>query len=179
MHKGELKYTIGDATKPIGGGTKLIIHVCNDQGAWGAGFVLALDATFGTDEGSPRMLYRNWAKSCQTGSKVYPLEGGQVQLVPVTNGDFVVNMIGQHGTSVDNEGFPPIRYPWIDLALKRVAAIAHTLGASVHCPRFGSGLAGGNWNEQLPRVKTLTIEERIKFELVDQGIDVTVYDLPK
>ena len=32
----------GDATAPRGDGGKIIAHVCNDVGAWGKGFVLAL-----------------------------------------------------------------------------------------------------------------------------------------
>ena len=30
-------YTQGDATQPIGEGTKIIVHVCNDIGGWGRG----------------------------------------------------------------------------------------------------------------------------------------------
>ncbi|MFJ9320094.1 macro domain-containing protein [Streptomyces globisporus] len=30
----------GDATAPQGKGVKLILHVCNDLGGWGKGFVL-------------------------------------------------------------------------------------------------------------------------------------------
>lgn len=39
-----IKYVIGDATEPQGTGRKIIAHVCNDCGGWGAGFVLALSA---------------------------------------------------------------------------------------------------------------------------------------
>jgi O-acetyl-ADP-ribose deacetylase (regulator of RNase III) len=38
----QIHYVTGDATAPIGTGHKIIAHVCNDIGAWGAGFVLAL-----------------------------------------------------------------------------------------------------------------------------------------
>ncbi len=41
------------------------------------------------------------------------------------------------------------------------------LGASVHMPRIGCGLAGGRW----PRVEPLIVER-----LVRRGIEVTVYD---
>ena len=37
-----INYVIGDATQPIGDGAKIIVHVCNDIGGWGRGFVLAL-----------------------------------------------------------------------------------------------------------------------------------------
>jgi O-acetyl-ADP-ribose deacetylase (regulator of RNase III) len=42
MPSSEIFYMTGDATAPVGEGQKLIVHVCNDIGAWGAGFVLAL-----------------------------------------------------------------------------------------------------------------------------------------
>lgn len=38
----QIQYITGDATDPTGGGNKIIAHVCNDIGAWGAGFVLAI-----------------------------------------------------------------------------------------------------------------------------------------
>ncbi|MQY33582.1 hypothetical protein SRB17_15430 [Streptomyces sp. RB17] len=41
------------------------------------------------------------------------------------------------------------------------------LGASVHMPRIGCGLAGGTWSRKEP-----FITER----LVKRGIEVTVYD---
>ena len=33
---------IGDATQPVGAGPKIIVHVCNDIGGWGRGFVVAI-----------------------------------------------------------------------------------------------------------------------------------------
>ena len=38
-------YTIGDATLPAGPGPKIIVHICNDQGKWGKGFVSAKRTT--------------------------------------------------------------------------------------------------------------------------------------
>jgi hypothetical protein len=35
-------YAKGDASKPIGAGPKMICHITNNRGGWGAGFVLAL-----------------------------------------------------------------------------------------------------------------------------------------
>lgn len=63
---------------------------------------------------------------------------------------------------------PPIRYEAVREGLKRVAQEAKSLGASVHMPRIGCGLAGGRWEE---------IEPIIEQELLGKGIAVTVYDL--
>ena len=35
-------HVIGDATQPLGDGPEIIVHVCNDIGGWGRGFVVAL-----------------------------------------------------------------------------------------------------------------------------------------
>ena len=37
-----ITYIVGDATRPIGDGPKIIAHCCNTVGAWGAGFVMAI-----------------------------------------------------------------------------------------------------------------------------------------
>ena len=37
-----IHYIKGDASYPIGDEIKIIAHVCNDIGAWGKGFVLAI-----------------------------------------------------------------------------------------------------------------------------------------
>jgi len=37
-----IAYVMGDATAPKADGPKIIVHVCNDVGAWGRGFVVAL-----------------------------------------------------------------------------------------------------------------------------------------
>jgi hypothetical protein len=38
----KINYLKGDATFPEAKGTKIICHICNDLGAWGKGFVLAI-----------------------------------------------------------------------------------------------------------------------------------------
>jgi O-acetyl-ADP-ribose deacetylase (regulator of RNase III) len=75
-------------------------------------------------------------------------------------------MVGQRGIRTGSKGVP-VRYEAIDAALVVLADRAAELGASVHMPRIGCGLAGGTWS----RVEPL-IEER----LVLRGIPVTVYD---
>ncbi len=36
-----INYITGDATRPAGPGPHIIVHVCNDIGEWGRGFVVA------------------------------------------------------------------------------------------------------------------------------------------
>ncbi|MEZ4800268.1 MAG: hypothetical protein R2809_10945 [Flavobacteriales bacterium] len=38
----KVNYVTGDATIPQTNGNKIIVHVCNDIGGWGKGFVMAI-----------------------------------------------------------------------------------------------------------------------------------------
>lgn len=148
----KITYVKGDATRPIGDDQKFIIHVCNDIRAWGAGFVLALSRRWS----EPEERYRSMSKE--------DMKLGNVQFVKVEDDIIVVNMIGQHLCWAEN-GIPPIRYEAIRECLKKVNEAAELVHASIHCPRFGAGLAGGDWNK---------IESIIKETIT---VDVTVYDL--
>lgn len=153
-----INYITGDATRPE---TRpaIIVHVCNDVGAWGRGFVLAISRRWT----EPERLYRSWAR----GGEAQPFELGKVQFVTVECGLVVANLVGQHGLC-RRGAEPPVRIGAIARGLRTVAVHARELGASVHMPRIGCGLAGGTWREIGPVVAR---------ELVERGVDVTVYDL--
>jgi O-acetyl-ADP-ribose deacetylase (regulator of RNase III) len=157
-----IRYLTGDALTPEGSGPKLLVHVCNDIGAWGRGFVLPLAERFP----ETKRRYLSWA----AGNEAPPFALGQVQFVPVLPELTVANLIGQHdiarkGQVVDQ---PPVRYEAIREGLIRVRAQAQQFGVSVHMPHIGAGLAGGDW---------ATTEEIITEELVNHRLNVTVYDL--
>ncbi len=153
-----IRYVRGDATVPSVKGVKVIAHVCNDIGGWGKGFVLALSRRWP----EPEAAYRAWHRD--RAANDFGL--GAVQLVQAERYVWVANMIGQRGVRTGGKGVP-VRYEAIGTALDRLAGHALELGASVHMPRIGCGLAGGRWS----RVEPL-VEER----LVRRGIPVTVYD---
>lgn len=160
----QIGYRAGDATKPQGAGTKIIIHCVNDVGAWGAGFVLALSRKWR----EPERQYRLWHQSGELDG--VPFELGQVQMVKVTSDIFVASLIGQHGIRRrQNNGVPPpVRYEAIRQGLTCLRSHAIALNASVHMPRIGAGLAGGDWR---------IIAQIIADELTVHQIPVTVYDL--
>ena len=89
------------------------------------------------------------------------------ELVQVEPTLYVANLIGQHGLKRAG-GLPPVRYEAIRSGLALVRSHARRLGASVHLPRIGCGLAGGR-REQ--------IEPLVDEELGHHGVAVTVYDL--
>ena len=125
----------GDATRPVGRGNKIICHVCNDSGIWGRGFVMAISARWP----EPEADYREWHRSGSSGG--FGL--GALRLVQVEPDIWVANIIAQHGTR-PKEGVPPIRYEHLETCLLAVANQAGEIRASIHMPRIGSGLAGGD-----------------------------------
>lgn len=128
---------IGDATAPDAPGTRIIVHICNDIGRWGKGFVLALSRRWP----EPETSYRAWHASDT------PQELGMVQPVRVAPDTIVINMIAQQGIRARN-GVPPIRYAALETCLAKVALYAADFPeVSIHMPRIGCGLAGGEWAE--------------------------------
>jgi O-acetyl-ADP-ribose deacetylase (regulator of RNase III) len=150
----------GDATSPQAKGNRVICHICNDIGGWGKGFVLAISRRWP----KPEADYRAWHAAGKDGG--FGL--GQVQFVQVEQYVWVANMVGQRGIKSGASG-PPIRYEAVAECLKTVGDKALELGASVHMPRIGCGLAGGEW---------FRIEPLIEEQLCQRAVSVTVYDFP-
>jgi O-acetyl-ADP-ribose deacetylase (regulator of RNase III) len=148
-----ITYIEGDATRPVGEGKKVIPHIVNTKHRWGAGFVIALSDRWY----APEQSYRAMSK----------LVLGTVDFVPVEADIIVANMVGQEGTGLDENGLPPIRYDAVRTALIEVNDFAQAIGATIHAPRFGAGLAGGHWEEI----------EQIILEVVT--VDVTIYDFKR
>jgi O-acetyl-ADP-ribose deacetylase (regulator of RNase III) len=157
-----ITYLEGDATRPAGDDYKFIAHCCNDVGAWGAGFVLALSRRWAL----PERAYTDWADAMAARQQRLPL--GKVQFVPVGRQTCVANIIGQRGCG-PTDGEPPVRYDALQAGFREIAArvAAFRLGASVHMPRLGCGLAGGVWEK---------VEYLIDLELCQKDVSVTVYD---
>jgi O-acetyl-ADP-ribose deacetylase (regulator of RNase III) len=153
-----IHYVRGDATQPRAKGNKVIAHVCNDLGGWGKGFVLAVSRRWP----EPEAAYRAWHKDRSKND--FGL--GAVQIVQVEPYVWVANMVAQRGMRTGSNG-PPIRYEAVRACLNKLAAEARRLGASVHMPRIGCGLAEGRWE---------MIEPIILDELVSQEVEVMVYD---
>ena len=151
-----IEYVKGDATAPQASGPKVIVHVCNDLGRWGRGFVMALSRRWP----EPERDYKTWFASEEKPGL------GDVQFVSVNDEITIANVVGQHGLRKKN-GVPPIRYEAVRTGLQSVAEHARGRMASVHMPRIGCGLAGGKWE---------AIEPIIRETLTNEGIATTVYD---
>ncbi len=152
-----LNFVNGDATSPIGEGNKIIVHICNDIGGWGKGFVMALSKKWK----APEAEYRKWYKSQDD------FELGKVQFVQVEDDIWIANLIGQRDIYRGKNKQPPIRYEAIEQGLNEVFKKALQLNASIHMPRIGCGLAGGKWE---------LIQPIIEEQLTSKNIVTTVYD---
>lgn len=151
-----IEYRKGDATVPAGTGNKIIVHICNDIGGWGKGFVVAISKKWE----APERQYREWYHS----KEEFGL--GKVQFIQVEKDLWVANMIAQHKTRWEN-GHPPVRYDAVEECLTQVVEFCTANSCSVHMPRIGCGLAGGKWEE---------IEPIVDRQLLQKGVSVTVYD---
>ena len=152
-----INYIKGDATAPKAIGNKVIVHICNDIGGWGKGFVLAISKRWK----EPELKYREWFALKET------FQLGECQFVKVEQDIWVANLIGQHKIYSDANGIPPIRYEAVEIGLGKVAKFVQEIKASIHMPRIGCGLAGGKWEN---------IEAIVQKTIVSNEIDVTVYD---
>jgi O-acetyl-ADP-ribose deacetylase (regulator of RNase III) len=169
----EIHYVTGDATQPVRreGEHVAIAHVVNDEGRWGRGFVVALT---NWDDG-PERAYRRWHR-LGTDPHAGDFQLGAAQLVPFGPGAgrlWVANLVAQRGWRRGGDD-PQALDPE---ALKQSLRVLHTkvsghfgrFAARVVMPRIGCGLGGAQWSDVAPIIQE---------ELVDRGVDVTVYSLP-
>ena len=152
-----INYLKGDATNPQIKGNKIIIHICNDIGGWGKGFVMAISKRWK----HPENEYRKWFQSGEN------FHLGEIQIIQVEEDIWICNMIGQHKTITNSKGIAPIKYEAVEKCLNKLIDEALQLNASVHMPRIGCGLAGGKWEE---------IEPIIERTLLKNNVEVYVYD---
>jgi len=137
-----IQYKKGDviaAAKRVAALDKMVIipHVVNSKGAWGAGFVLAVSKAWP----EPKKVYNEFIQTTETEDDRL----GIVTFVNVEKNIIVANMCAQTLGWVDK--IPPIRYEALEACLSELRYIAKSLNAIILAPKFGAGLAGGNWSE--------------------------------
>lgn len=128
-HTGDLFEEAERWARPI-----CIAHVCNNVGAWGAGFTKGLSTHYPKAE----TAFREWAASRAPGLPAYGL--GATQVVRGSDNVWVANMVAQVGVGRDRQR---IDYRALEACL--VQAVAAGPYAAFLVPRLGCGLAGGSW----------------------------------
>jgi O-acetyl-ADP-ribose deacetylase (regulator of RNase III) len=175
-----INYVKGDATLPQGDGDKILIHICNDCGGWGRGFVNAINRRWkepkvkvGRSRSIPEYIYRESKRPNFRRNTSHSL--GDVSFAPIITNDgtnmWVANMVCQAGYQSE-ENPVPLQYDYLSMCLGEVHAFTSSLmdlgfkQPSIHLPKIGTGLAGGNWN---------SIEGLLTALLPTE--DITVYEL--
>lgn len=142
-----INYIKGDATtyNP----KTIIAHVCNVQGGWGAGFVLALSNKWEAPERAYRRI------------KEYQL--GTIQIVNVEDDMKVCNMMAQNGyRSPDNDH--PLDLEALAVCLGKLDNYAKEHDMSIQMPMIGAGLGGGNWEEISTLIETVMTQPVTVYE---------------
>lgn len=126
------------------GGNVVIPHVCNNIGLFGAGFASYVASNFPDVKANFEML--------GTKNKL-----GHVQYVKVLSNKsykremFFANMIAQNKV-ISPKNPRPLNYEALVKCMSDVRSFCLELSkhtenqTEIHCPKFGSGLAGGNWD---------------------------------
>lgn len=161
----EINYIIGDATNPpvTKGAYSVICHCCNTMGAWGAGFVIPL----GNRYPSAKKEYIKFIQKTPLAQRL-----GNVSYVKVTRNIVVANIMGQSRIYRDSEGNIPLNYEALKKGLENVLERfnKYNVPYTIHMPRIGCGLAGGDWN---------IVENIVKEVFSANDVEVYVYDLEK
>jgi len=191
------RYLIGDATKPVGLGTKIIAHICNDKGGWGRGFVLALSDrwpinknvsldTISSDYSNPEYCYRKWYKDKKWRGRDFVL--GQIQTIWVEDTTFVCNMIAQRDYQrLEEDGellhLPNVNYSSLYECLSRLRIQSEKSidKVSIHIPAgMGSGLGGGDRDKVMKIVNQVFAHTNIPVFAYDiapiAGLSVSHYE---
>jgi O-acetyl-ADP-ribose deacetylase (regulator of RNase III) len=156
-----IHFVTGDAAAPQAEGSIVIAHVVNNRGGWGKGFALSLSQHYTLAEA----FYRDWFRKGRYDAVPFAL--GQVQLCQLSRRVAVANMLAQDGYQ-SRVNSRPLNYDALARCLKTVSNWATDHRATIHMPRIGSGLAGGDWT---------VIESLLENHLAQN--EVYVYTLPR
>ena len=169
----QIETKTGDATspQPENGRGIIIVHIANDEGRWGRGFVLAVNKV----SLAGKAAYQGWAKDHNNA-----IPRGQVQLVELKPDVFVANMIAQQGvdkSAVKNGVL--VDYEALKKCMRTVFIRAFFLRCDVHIPSgMGSGLAGGDKTtiHQIIRDCADEVEAKVSFSPPIVVLKVTLWE---
>lgn len=159
----EIVYEIGDATKPPTkrGAYSVICHCCNTLGSWGAGFVLPLGRRFP----AAKQNYLRFIGSTKPNERL-----GKVSYEKVDPNIVVANIMGQERIYRTADGKIPLDYNALKNGFEDVLKrfLGYKVPFTIHMPRIGCGLAGGEWSK---------VSKIIEDVFCSNDIEVFVYDL--
>lgn len=154
-----MKAVHGDVLEPRAPGEKIICQLVNDQArSWGGGVARSTARKYPKAQES----FSAWIISLPRAGRL-----GRVHFEPVGRSTTIASLVGQQGYGASSS--PRIRYVALAQCFEKVLEYASGRSASVHMPRIGEGQSGGSWE---------TVAEIVRTVLVNNGVPVTVYELP-
>jgi hypothetical protein len=131
------------------GCTVFIPHVCNNIDLFGAGFAAQIADRYPSVKADYHMLGKTFLANNM----------GYCQIIKVAEEPkykhklYIANMIAQNGIKSPTNT-RPLNYFGLVKSMTNLALYIHNNTGfankseriEIHCPKFGSGLAGGNWN---------------------------------
>jgi O-acetyl-ADP-ribose deacetylase (regulator of RNase III) len=171
MNIGTLKIVEGDVTNPQRQAPNEIViipHCCNDLGVMGAGVALSLKKKWPQVEEDYIRGGFSLGKVAYT--HILDKENENIHTI-------IANMTAQKGV-VGNNNPKPIKYQSLVECMNSVYNLADAMkidntlhyvdkNVVIHCPKFGSDLAGGDFR---------FIFELIREIWLERGIDVVIYE---
>lgn len=136
-----INYVQGDLFEMVEPGV-MIPHVCNNENKWGRGFVVPLIDNYLV----ARTAFDKWYRG--EIPDVDPCVLGGTQIVVVDENVYVANMVAQvfYGTPGSLRMTRPLYYNKLVNCMESVAEACVQLNCRILAPKFGSVLAGGNWD---------------------------------
>lgn len=130
------------------GSTVFVPHVCNNIDLFGAGFAAQVGEKYPDVKANYHMLGKNFLTKNMGYSQIVKTKEDKLYKHKL----YFVNMVAQNGIRSHNNP-RPINYYGL---VKSMVALAKFIDSNtgflnkteqveIHCPKFGSGLAGGNW----------------------------------
>jgi Zn-dependent peptidase ImmA (M78 family)/O-acetyl-ADP-ribose deacetylase (regulator of RNase III) len=154
-----MKLVHGDVLDPRTLGTKIICQLVNDQArTWGGGVARSTARKYPKAQDS----FSSWITSVPRAARL-----GSVHFEQVGRSTTIASLVGQQGYGPSSS--TRIRYVALAECFEKVLVYALQHSASVHMPRIGEGQSGGSWE---------TVAEIVSTVLVNNGVPVTVYELP-
>lgn len=159
---GKLEYKVGNLFDNIPQEKTIIAHVVNNKSKMGAGFVIPLMQKFPT-------LKEEFIKA-SSGKNEKELLGHNFYHTEKDNDNTIIaNMFAQDGFGNVGRRPHPLSYDALEICMRFVAkAVKDYDIKGIICPKFGSGLSGGDFR---------IIEAMIRVFWIDEGIDVTIFSL--
>ena len=149
-HKNIFDYAIDRIDAGHNGCSVIIPHVCNNVNAFGSGFAGAVAQRFPEVKTNFHLL----GKSAKLGQTQFVT----AKINTIYKHELIfANMISQNGL-ISRSNNRPLNYAALVYSMnevrqfyKKINSRLDNTNVEIHCPKFGSGLAGGNWDfiEQL------------------------------